>query len=105
LPEAVADGVSGYTVAPTLPLEEYEGLGGARYGLPALVYDPASDSLVATPIDDPSALAGAVARLVSSAASFEALSARASEYVLGAPTFARHVEDVMAVMDESVASR
>jgi glycosyltransferase involved in cell wall biosynthesis len=87
LPEAVADGVSGYTVAPTLPLEEYEELGGARYGLPALVYDPGSDSLVATPIVDPSALAGAVARLVSNAASFEALSARASEHVLSAPTF------------------
>ncbi len=63
LPEAVADGVTGYTITPTLPLAEYEGLGGARYGLPALVYDPASDSLVAPPIVDPSALAGAVARL------------------------------------------
>jgi glycosyltransferase involved in cell wall biosynthesis len=105
LPEAVADGVTGYTVAPTLPLGEYEALGGARYGLPALVYDPARDSLVATPIVDPSALAGAVARLVSSAAAFEALSASASVHVLGAPTFARHVEDVMAVIDESVAGR
>jgi glycosyltransferase involved in cell wall biosynthesis len=105
LPEAVADGVTGYTVAPTLPLAEYEGLGGARYGLPALVYDPASDSLVATPIVDPSALAAAVARLLSSAASFEALSGRASEHVLGAPSFARHVEDVMAVIDESMAGR
>jgi glycosyltransferase involved in cell wall biosynthesis len=105
LPEAVADGVTGYTVAPTLPLAEYEGLGGARYGLPALVYDPARDSLVATPIVDPSALAAAVARLMSSAASFEALSARASEHVLGAPSFARHVEDVMAVIDESMAGR
>jgi glycosyltransferase involved in cell wall biosynthesis len=105
LPEAVEDGVTGYTIAPTLPLAEYEGLGGARYGLPALVYDPASDSLVAPPIVDPAALAGAVTRLVSSAGSFEALSARASEHVLGAPSFARHVEDVMAVIDESLAKR
>jgi len=50
-------------------------------------------------------LASAVARLFSSAATFEALSARASEHVLGAPSFARHVEDVMAVVDESVAGR
>jgi glycosyltransferase involved in cell wall biosynthesis len=105
LPEAVADGVTGYTVAPTLPLEDYVRLGGARYGLPALVYDPARDALVATPIVDPSALAGAVTRLFSSAAAFETLSARASEHVLGAPTFARHVDDVMAVIDESVAGR
>jgi glycosyltransferase involved in cell wall biosynthesis len=103
LPEAVADGVTGYTVAPTLPLADYAGLGGASYGLPALVYDPARDSLVATPLVDPSVLAAAVARLVSSSASFEALSARASEHVLGAPSFARHVADVMAVIDDSVA--
>ena len=105
LPEAVTDGVTGYTVAPTLPLAEYAGLGGAQYGLPTLVYDPARDSLVATPLVDPAALAGAVGRLVSSAATFETLSARASEHVLAAPSFARHVDDVMAVVDESVAGR
>ena len=103
LPESVADGATGYTVAPTLPLKDYVGLGGASYGLPALVYDPKRDSLVATPLVDPSALADAVAKVVSSAASFEALSARASEHVLGAPSFARHVEEVMAVIDESIA--
>jgi glycosyltransferase involved in cell wall biosynthesis len=103
LPEAVADGVTGYTVAPTLPLADYAALGGAHYGLPALVYDPARDSLVAPPLVDPAALARAVARLLSSAAAFEALSARASEHVLGAPTFAQHVDDVMAVIDESLA--
>jgi len=103
LPEAVANGVTGYTVVPTLSLADYAGLGGASYGLPALVYDPVRDSLVATPLVDPSALASAVTRLISSASSFEALSARASEHVLGAPSFASHVEDVMAVLDESVA--
>ncbi len=40
LPEAVADGVSGYWVAPTLPLAEYAGLGGTHAGVPARVYDP-----------------------------------------------------------------
>jgi len=105
LPESVAEGITGYTVAPTLPLAEYVGLGGALYGLPAVVYDPARDALVATPVVDPAALASAVARLFSSAATFEALSARASEHVLGAPSFAQHVEDVMAVVDESVAGR
>jgi glycosyltransferase involved in cell wall biosynthesis len=105
LPESVAEGITGYTVAPTLPLAEYVELGGALYGLPAVVYDPARDALVATPVVDPAALASAVARLFSSAATFEALSARASEHVLGAPSFAQHVEDVMAVVDESVAGR
>jgi glycosyltransferase involved in cell wall biosynthesis len=105
LPESVADGVTGYTVAPTLPLTDYAGLGGAHYGLPAHVYDPARDVLVAPPLVDPAALALAVGRLFASAAVFETLSARASEHVLGLPSFAQHVDDVMAVIDEAVAGR
>jgi glycosyltransferase involved in cell wall biosynthesis len=105
LPEAVSDGVTGYCVAPSLPLADYAALGGAHDGLPPLVYDPARDALVAPPLVDPAALASAVARLFAEAAAYESLSARASAHVLGAPGFARHVADVMAVVDESVAGR
>jgi glycosyltransferase involved in cell wall biosynthesis len=100
LPEAVASGITGYCVAPTLPLEEYAALGGGPDGLPALVYDPARDALVPTPIADPAAIADAVARLFASAHAFESLSASASEHVLKTSDFDRHVRDVMAVVDE-----
>jgi glycosyltransferase involved in cell wall biosynthesis len=105
LPEAVTEGVTGHCVAPSLPLAEYAALGGATYGLPPLVYEPARDALVAPPLVDPDALAGAIARLFADAAAYEALSARASAHVLAAPGFAQHVADVMAVVDESVAGR
>jgi glycosyltransferase involved in cell wall biosynthesis len=105
LPEAVADGITGVCVQPTLPLAAYEALGGSRHGLPALVYDPAEDSLVAPPIADPSALADAVERVFSSAAAFEALSASASDHVLRAPDFDAHVRDVAAVLDARMEAR
>ena len=105
LPEAVTQGVTGHCVAPSLPLAEYATLGGATYGLPPLVYDPARDALVAPPLVDPKALARVVAKLFSDVGVYESLSARASAHVLGAPDFARHVADVMAVVDESVAGR
>jgi glycosyltransferase involved in cell wall biosynthesis len=102
LPEAVTEGVTGHCIAPSLPLTEYPKLGGADYGLPPLVFDPARDALVAPPLVDPAALARAVARLFADAREYESLSARASAHVLTAPDFARHVADVMAVVDESL---
>jgi glycosyltransferase involved in cell wall biosynthesis len=99
LPEAVADGVSGICVRPTLPVAAYEALGGSRTELPPLVYDPLRDSLVEPPIVDPSALADAVERVFSNAAAFEALSASASDHVLRAPGFDAHVRDVAAAID------
>jgi glycosyltransferase involved in cell wall biosynthesis len=99
LPEAVADGTSGFCVPPTLPLSAYEALGGSLTGLPPLVYDPVRDSLVEPAIVDPSALADAVQRIISNAAAFETLSASASNHVRHAPGFDAHVRDVAAVLD------
>ena len=100
LPEAVADGVSGRCVPPTLPLSEYEGLGGSLAGVPRLVYEPRRDALVEPPLVAPAALADAVTALFAAGPSYEALSAAASAHVLAAPTFAQHVADVLAVVDE-----
>jgi glycosyltransferase involved in cell wall biosynthesis len=100
LPEAVADGISGYCVPPSLPLAEYGALGGAPGGIPNLVYDPAQDALIEPRLLDPQALAAAVTRLFSDARMFEALSASASEHVLDRPDFDQHVKEIMAVVDE-----
>ncbi len=99
LPEAVADGVSGRTIAPTLSLERYVELGGALEGLPQWVYDPAADALAEPRAVDPERLAAAVAALFDDASGFEALSARASAHVLAQPDFTAHVRDVLAVVD------
>lgn len=99
LPEAVADGVSGFVLAPTLPLEEYVALGGSREGLPERVYSPQRDALVGPQAVAPSAIAAAVMRMFADVATFEALSVSASRHVLARNGFAEHVREVLGVID------
>ena len=98
LAEAVADGVTGRLVAPTLPLTRYVELGGALDGLPQCIYDPVADDLREPRAVDPDVLADAVAS-VFDARAYEARSAAASAHVLAGPSFAAHVADVMGVID------
>lgn len=100
LAEAVAEGVSGRTVEPTLALAGYVELGGRLEGLPQRIYDPANDALAEPAAVDPERLAAAVADVFADVAGFESLSARASAHVLAQPDFAAHVRDVLAVIDE-----
>jgi glycosyltransferase involved in cell wall biosynthesis len=102
LAEAVAAGVSGATIQPTLPLARYVELGGALEGLPQCVYDPAADALAEPRAVDPERAAGAVAALFDDARGFENLSAAASAHVLSQPDFTAHVRDVMAVVDDFI---
>lgn len=99
LPEAVADGVTGRTIEPTLTLERYVELGGGLEGLPPCVYDPSADALAEPRAVDPDRLAAAVAALFDDARGFETLSASASAHVLAQPDFTAHVRDVMGVID------
>jgi glycosyltransferase involved in cell wall biosynthesis len=101
LAEAVADGVTGRLLAPTLPLPRYVELGGALDGLPPFVYDPAADALHEPRAVDPELLAAEVAALFADAGVYEARSAAASAHVLAQPSFSSHVRDVMAVIDGS----
>ena len=98
LAEAVADGVTGRLVAPTLPLASYVELGGALDGLPQCIYDPSADDLREPRAVDPEVLADEVAA-VFDAGTYEARSGAASAHVLAGPSFAAHVRDVMAVID------
>jgi glycosyltransferase involved in cell wall biosynthesis len=100
LPEAVADGVTGYCVPPTLPLAEYVELGGGLAEMPSRVYDPVHDVLAPPRAVDPAALANAVERVFADTSAYERLSGVASAHVLGAPDFAAHVRAVMAVVEE-----
>ena len=99
LPEAVAAGVSGQTIEPTLSRARYVELGGRLEGLPRCVYDPAADALAEPRAVDPERLAAAVAALFDDAHGFEALSASAGAHVLAQPNFTAHVRDVLAVVD------
>ena len=103
LAEAVAQGVSGQLIAPTLPLARYVELGGSLEGLPQRIYDPVADALAEPRAVDPAQLAVEAAALFADSGSYEARSAAASAHVLARPTFADHVRDVMAVIDGFIA--
>jgi glycosyltransferase involved in cell wall biosynthesis len=100
LPEVVADGVSGYTLQPTLSLETYVELGGSRSGLPERVYSPERDALVAPQAVAPAVLAAAVTRLFAATPTFEALSESATRHALAGASFAAHVSEVLGIVDE-----
>lgn len=102
LAEAVAAGVSGRTIQPTLSLSRYVELGGQLAGLPQCIYDPVADALGEPRAVDPERLAAEVAEVFDDARTFEALSATASAHVLAQPGFAAHVRDVLAVIDDSL---
>jgi glycosyltransferase involved in cell wall biosynthesis len=98
LPEAVEPGVTGYCVAPTLPLGEYAALGGALEGMPAVVYDPANDEVCEPRIVDPTAAAEVVEQLFATARDYERIGQAASAHVLREFRFDAHVEEVMSAV-------
>lgn len=104
LPEAVEQGVSGRCLEPTLSLTAYAELAGADYGIPAKVYDPVHDELMAPKAVDPTVLADAVRNLFSESSRYERLSRSASEHVLSRRRFDRHVDEVMTVVNEFVST-
>ncbi|HET7923987.1 MAG TPA: hypothetical protein VFL30_03765, partial [Rhodanobacteraceae bacterium] len=89
-------------IAPTLPLTRYVELGGALDGMPQCIYDPVADDLREPRAVDPEVLADAVAAVFEDARTYEARSAAASAHVLAGPSFAAHVRDVMAVIDDFI---
>ena len=99
LPEAVAHGVSGYCLRPTLSMTDYAHMGGGPSGVPEFVYDPEKDEMCPPRIIDPAELAAAVLRLFDQRESYESLSGAASSHVLHKFEFATHVDEVMAVVD------
>ena len=104
LAEAVASGITGRLIAPTLPLTRYVELGGGLEGLPQCVYDPAADALQEPRAVDPERLAAEVAAVFADPGAYEAGSAAASAHVLARPGFAEHVRDVMTVIDGFIGS-
>ncbi len=102
LTEAVASGITGYCVEPTLPLSAYVELGGSVAGMPVCVYDPAADRLREPRIVDPAVAAEAVRDLFSSESRYLRLAHSSSAHVLREFRFDRHVDEVLRIVDEFV---
>lgn len=102
LVEAVAHADTGFCVAPTRDLSDYETLGGSRDGLPPFVYDPARDTIVEPRLVDPSALAAAVAWLADDRARYARMSRRAIARVAETFVFDDHVRRALTSIEAFV---
>lgn len=100
LPEVVCHGETGLCLAPTLDLAAYQRLGGSTRSLPSLVYDPASDRLVAPRALDPVATAKAIAYLAGEPGQYQAMSALGPRRVAERFDYERHVHDVLGRIGE-----
>lgn len=94
IPEVVLDGRTGYCITPSLPVEKYAELGGSATGLPALVYDPARDTLTPPQLIDPEAIAEKVAFLHQHPEVFSAMSAAAHQHISSAFTMRDYAREI-----------
>lgn len=98
LPEAVAEGISGYCLKPSLPIAEYASLGSDCDDVPEQVYDPLEDCLRPPALVDPAELVTAVESLFADPQGYETLSRSACERVMRDFRFDRHVAEAMGVI-------
>ena len=105
LPEALAHGITGLSIAPTLPLASYAGAGAGLYGIPEQIYDPRQDALAAPAVVDPAALAQAVEQMFADPERYESMSRAAGEHVRAHYDFDTHVDEVMRVIADFAAAR
>jgi glycosyltransferase involved in cell wall biosynthesis len=99
LPEAVEAGVTGYCVAPTLPLADFTALGGSDEGVPVAVYDVTSDTVREPQIVDPAAAARVVQRLFATPAEYARIGSAASAHILREFRFDAYVDSVMSAIE------
>lgn len=93
VPEALGEG--GECLEPTLSLGEYAALGSSAAGVPPMVYDPTTDTLVEARAVSPAALARAVRELFAEDARYESASRAALSHVAACADFDAHIDQVM----------
>jgi len=100
LPEAVGDGVSGRSLAPSLPLSEYASLGSGSEDVPPEVYDPLSDRMQAPRLVDPGTAANAIQELFGAPQNYAHLSGAGHDRVMREFRFDDHIDEVLGIVDE-----
>lgn len=100
LPEIIIDGVTGILVEPSLRLQDYPRFGGTLDQLPAVVYDPASDSIQSPRLVDPSQIATAVIRLLEDPGQLARLSARARAHAIEHFAFDDYARRLLTALSE-----
>ena len=91
LPEIVQDGKTGFCIRPSLPIEDYEALGGSITGLPGWVYDPVEDRLSKPRLAAPQSIAKKIGTLCANPDRYENMSAKARRFVTETFNFSRYL--------------
>lgn len=95
LPEVVLDKKTGYTIRPTLPVEQYKEFGGTSDTLPDLVYDPDQDALTTPRIIDPHHLAKRIEELMNDPTTYSELSKNAIAFAQSRPSFENYSQNLL----------
>lgn len=92
LAEVVKDDSSGWSIKPSIPLQDYLQLGAGSDGLPAFVYNPDKDAIAAPMALAPQDIASAVTKWLNDDSLFETMSRNASKQAFSDFDFSRHVD-------------
>jgi glycosyltransferase involved in cell wall biosynthesis len=108
MPEAVADGETGFCLSPTLEPEAIEALGGSRIRPIEAVYDPAADALAPPRLVEPELMAAKVRLLAESPSRYAAMSEAAHARVRDGFRFSDYVAgytDLLGAIRDGRAGR
>jgi glycosyltransferase involved in cell wall biosynthesis len=101
LAEAVCHGKTGITIAPSLPLKEYERLGGGLNGLPRFIYYPDDDTLGTPRVLDPADIADSIEQVVDDAELYSSMSRAGIEDAVKRFSFSNYLNRFQQVLDHA----
>jgi len=105
IPETIVEGVTGYSIPPSLNINQYIQMGGTNKGLPELVYDPDRDSLVPPKALNPEDLAEKIVLLLKNPDRYEKLSQNAHNIVKQRFDHENHFKTVWQIFQEVLSER
>lgn len=98
LAEVVEHNETGFSLSPTLPITEYNKLGGGLSGLPEVVYYPELDDIGPPKVIDPGAIADAVQKVLADNNQYIDMSAKCIETTKKKFSFDRYTEKIVSAL-------
>ncbi len=99
MPETILEGVTGYSIAPTLNINEYIKMGGTDKGLPEFVYYPDRNALEPPKAVDPEHLAYKIMGIVNNPALYGQLSINSYEFAKKKFSHEEYVKDLWGIIE------
>ena len=104
LPETIVEGKTGYSIAPTLDLDEYAEIGGSKKDLPKTVYNPENDALMPSKALNPQHLAEKLMFIMQNPELYEKLSQNAHNTAKERFSHENHIKELWELFEEAMKS-